>query len=58
MTEVSMIGIDLAKHSFQMHGTTTDGPVAFRRKVKSGEGSGRGRVLPAVRGVALRVRRS
>jgi len=42
MTEVSMIGIDLAKHSFQLHGATADGSVAFRRKV------GREKVLEVV----------
>jgi len=32
-SEVSIIGIDLAKYSFQMHGAVADGSVAFRRKV-------------------------
>ena len=33
MEEVSIIGIDLAKRSFQLHGARVDGSVAFRRKV-------------------------
>ena len=39
MTEVSMIGVDLAKQRFQLHGTRADGSVAFRKQVS------RGRVL-------------
>ncbi|MDE0150702.1 MAG: IS110 family transposase [Rhodospirillaceae bacterium] len=33
MGQVSMIGIDLAKNSFQLHGMQADGSVAFRRKL-------------------------
>ena len=33
MEEVCIIGIDLAKRSFQLHGARSDGSVAFRRKV-------------------------
>ena len=33
MERVSMIGIDLAKNSFQVHGARADGSVAFRRKL-------------------------
>ena len=33
MEEVSIIGIDLAKRSFQLHGARVDGSVAFRRNV-------------------------
>ena len=33
MHHVSIIGIDLAKHSFQLHGARADGSVAFRRKL-------------------------
>ena len=33
MEEVNIIGIDLAKRSFQLHGARADGSVAFRRKV-------------------------
>jgi len=40
MGEVSIIGIDLAKNSFQVHGAQSDGSVAFRRKLT------RARVLP------------
>ena len=39
MEEVSVIGIDLAKRSFQVHGAKADGSVAFRRKL------GRGKLL-------------
>jgi transposase len=33
MSEVSIIGIDLAKRIFQTHGAVTDGSVAFRKKL-------------------------
>ncbi len=33
MEQVTMIGIDLAKRSFQVHGARTDGSVAFRVKL-------------------------
>ena len=33
MEEVSIIGIDLAKRSFQLHGVRADGSVAFRKKL-------------------------
>ena len=33
MEEVGIIGIDLAKRSFQLHGARADGSVAFRRKL-------------------------
>ena len=33
MEEVDIIGIDLAKRSFQLHGARADGSVAFRRKL-------------------------
>jgi transposase len=33
MPEVNIIGIDLAKRSFQLHGATATGSVAFRRKL-------------------------
>lgn len=33
MTEVSTIGVDLAKNVFQIHGAHADGSVAFRKKV-------------------------
>jgi len=38
--QISMIGIDLAKNSFQVHGAHADGTVAFRKKVSR-------RMLPA-----------
>ena len=37
MSEVSIIGIDLAKRSFQLHGARADGSVAFRRKLSRGK---------------------
>ena len=37
MREVSVIGIDLAKRSFQVHGARADGSVAFRRKLSRGK---------------------
>ena len=33
MEQVNIIGIDLAKRSFQLHGARADGSIAFRRKV-------------------------
>ena len=33
MEQVNMIGIDLAKNSFQLHGARADGSVAFRKKL-------------------------
>jgi len=40
MGEVSIIGIDLAKNVFQLHGMMANGSVAFRRKLS------RSRLLP------------
>ena len=37
MDEVSIIGIDLAKRSFQLHGARADGSVAFRKKPSRGK---------------------
>ena len=37
MEQVSMIGIDLAKNSFQLHGARSDGSVAFRKKLSRGK---------------------
>ncbi len=37
MEEVSIIGIDLAKRSFQVHGAKADGSVAYRRKLSRGK---------------------
>ncbi len=33
METTSIIGIDLGKRSFQLHGARADGSVAFRRKL-------------------------
>ena len=33
MEKVSIIGLDLAKRSFQAHGALADGGVAFRKKL-------------------------
>ncbi len=37
MGEVSIIGIDLAKQSFQVHGARADGSVAYRKKLSGGK---------------------
>ena len=37
MKEVSIIGIDLSKNSYQFHGAHADGSVAFRRKLVRGK---------------------
>ena len=37
MEQVTIIGIDLAKHSFQLHGAHANGSVAFRRKLSRGK---------------------
>ena len=37
MEQVSMIGIDLAKNSFQLHGARSDGSVVFRKKLSRGK---------------------
>ena len=34
MEKVSTIGIDLAKHVFQLHGAASDGTVVFRRRLR------------------------
>ena len=33
MEQVTIVGIDLAKRSFQLHGAQADGSVVFRRKL-------------------------
>ena len=33
MSEVTIIGIDLAKRSFQVHGVRSDGSVGYRKKL-------------------------
>jgi len=37
MTEVSIIGLDLAKNVFQAHGAAADGSVVFRRRLSRGQ---------------------
>ncbi len=37
MDEASIIGIDLAKNSFQVHGARADGSVAYRKKLSRGK---------------------
>lgn len=37
MSEVTIIGIDLAKRVFQLHGACQDGSVAFRKKLSRGQ---------------------
>ena len=34
MENVTIIGVDLAKNVFQVHGATADGSVAFRKKLR------------------------
>ena len=33
MEEVSIVGVDLAKNVFQMHGAAADGAIVFRKKL-------------------------
>lgn len=33
MKEVSIIGVDLAKQVFQLHGATAEGDIVFRKKL-------------------------
>ena len=37
MTEVTIVGLDLAKRVFQVHGATADGGVAIRKKLSRGQ---------------------
>ena len=37
MSEVTIIGVDLAKQSIQVHGARSDGSVAFRKKLTRGQ---------------------
>ena len=37
MSEVTIIGVDLAKRVFQLHGAYNDGTVAFRKKLSRGQ---------------------
>lgn len=37
MRKVSIIGLDFAKNTIQVHGANADGSVMFRRKVSSGK---------------------
>jgi transposase len=37
MNDVSIVGVDLAKRVFQLHGSRADGTVAFRKKVTRGQ---------------------
>jgi hypothetical protein len=42
MEKATIIGIDLAKRVFQLHGVTSDGQAVFRKKVSRGQvGNGR-----------------
>ena len=42
MTEVSIIGVDLAKNVFQLHGARADGALAFRKKITRAQFLGSG----------------
>lgn len=37
MSEVAIIGIDLAKRIFQLHGARKDGSVVFRKRLSRGQ---------------------
>jgi transposase len=37
MSEVTIIGVDLAKRVFHLHGAYNDGSVAFRKKLSLGQ---------------------
>jgi transposase len=37
MSEVTIIGVDLAKRVFQLHGANHDDSVAFRKKLSRGQ---------------------
>ena len=37
MEEVTVVGVDLAKRSLQVHGAKADGSVAYRRKLSRGK---------------------
>ncbi|ETD90982.1 IS110 family RNA-guided transposase, partial [Rhodobacter capsulatus] len=37
MPEVAIVGIDIAKQVFQLHGAAADGSVAFRKKLSRGQ---------------------
>ena len=50
MNEVSIIGIDLAKRVFQLHGAAADGSVVFRKKLTRAQ-------LAAVPGEPARLHR-
>ena len=50
MEEVSIIGIDLAKRSFQVHGARSDGIGGVSQEVEPGEGSGLPGLSAALRG--------
>ncbi len=36
MPDVAIVGIDIAKQVFQLHGAFADGSVAFRKKLSRG----------------------
>ena len=35
--EITTIGLDLAKHVFQVHGITTDGSVVLKKRLRRGQ---------------------
>jgi transposase len=37
MNQVSTVGLDLAKHIFQLHGADSAGAVVFRKKLRRGQ---------------------
>ena len=40
MEEVSIIGVDLAKNAFQLHGAAADGSILFHKKLSRGQVAG------------------
>ena len=40
MEQVTIVGLNLAKRVFQVHGATADGGIAIRKKAVSGPGVG------------------
>lgn len=47
MAEVSIVGIDLAKRVFRLHGTASDGTMVFRRKLSRAQFEATMRKLPS-----------
>jgi transposase len=37
MTEIATVGLDLAKHVFQVHATAMDGTVVLKKRLRRGQ---------------------